>query len=427
MTTATHPQLGAPQGTYADVLAALSVAADKPNESSALLLVDVAEVSLLQARIGIESSAALLKSLSNAFSSTLLARGNAICVGDGRYCVIIGAVRNRGHAVLAGEKLLRVADDVMAAAAVEIKPRINIGIALHPAHTSDPNKLLRFAQLAGVAARDEPRRLQVYDEACAEKVLKTWELSDAFAKALDCGDLSVFYQPKIRMSDGGTAGVEALMRWIRDGQTIATPDVFIPLAEEAGLINAATWYVMSNALRVARECADLPVAVNITPCMLHHREFMETVHAATSTWGAKNNSILTLEITEGALMADFEQASARLSKLRDSGFRISIDDFGTGYSSLSYFKKIPADELKIDKSFVLRMQLDRADRQLVETIINLAQQFKLQTVAEGVEDQATYDALARLGCDYAQGFLFSPAVSSESLKLWLAGHVRVFT
>jgi EAL domain-containing protein (putative c-di-GMP-specific phosphodiesterase class I) len=131
---------------------------------------------------------------------------------------------------------------------------------------------------------------------------------------------------------------------------------------------------------------------------------------------------LTLEITEGALIADFEQATSRLARLRELDVRISIDDFGTGYSSLSYFKKIPADELKIDKSFVMRMLSDEADQRLVATIISLAHQFRLVVVAEGVEDQPTLDLLARMDCDCAQGYLFAPALNAEQLGLWLRGN-----
>ena len=359
-----------------------------------------------------------LRGLTNAFSQVLATRGTIVCLGDGRHCIIISALRNRGHAVLAGEKLLRVADDLVTGADLAFRPQISIGIALYPSQTSEPQVLLRYAQLAAAAARSQLLRLQVYDEGCADRVLKSWELSDALAKALDNGELSVFYQPKIAMIGERVAGVEALSRWLREGKAVAGPDVFIPLAEEVGLINVATWYVLSNALRLAAECGGLPVAVNISPRMLHHPEFMDMVRTAIATWGVKENG-LTLEVTEGALIADFDQASERLMKLRDAGLRISIDDFGTGYSSLSYFKKIPADELKIDKSFVMRMMLDPADHRLVETIVRLAQQFRLATVAEGVEDRETYQALANMGCDYAQGYLFSPAIGADSLKEWL--------
>jgi EAL domain-containing protein (putative c-di-GMP-specific phosphodiesterase class I) len=211
--------------------------------------------------------------------------------------------------------------------------------------------------------------------------------------------------------------------WVcwRAGPPGPTPDVFVPLAEEAGLIQDMTWYALSNSLQQAAARKGLGVAVNITPGMLHHRDFVEMIRSAVSTWSVKSGG-LTLEITEGALIVDFEQATARLARLREFDVRISIDDFGTGYSSLSYFKKIPADELKIDKSFVMGMRSDEADQRLVETIISLAHQFRLDVVAEGVEDQPTMDLLARMGCDYAQGYLIAPALDAEQLEIWLRGH-----
>jgi EAL domain-containing protein (putative c-di-GMP-specific phosphodiesterase class I) len=338
--------------------------------------------------------------------------------GDGRFCVLVSAIRNRGHAILAGEKLARASEEAMNDAAVTIAPDINIGIAVYPRQAADAEGLLRKAQLAAAAVRKSRSRMQVFDDSCTNQVLKPWELGDAFAKALRSGELQVYYQPKLRIADGRAVGVEALMRWLKNDQPIATPDVFIPLAEQTGLIQDTTWFALSNSLQQAAAWEGMSVAVNITPGMLHHREFVEMVLSAVSTWNVKSGG-LTLEITEGALIADFAQATARLARLRDSGVHISIDDFGTGYSSLSYFKKIPADELKIDKSFVMRMLEDESDQRLVETIINLARQFGLEVVAEGVETQQTLDMLAGMGCHYAQGFLFAPALHKDKLQIWL--------
>lgn len=394
-----------------------------PSASLAAMLIDVADVARFQARLGYASSASLLQQLCAGFESALGARGRIIRLGDGCFCAIVRSVRNRGHAVLAAEKFARTADDLFGAAGVAIKPRINIGVALYPAQATQGEPLLRLAQLAAEASRKRASRIVVFDDVCDSEVIAPWNLGNEFAQALETGGLSVHYQPKISMSTGMPTGVESLMRWIENGKPVATPDVFIPLAEEAGLIHAATWYSLSNSLRTSADCGGLAVAVNITPGMLHHREFLDMVRTAVSTWGIAAGS-LTLEITEGALIADFTEATVRLRKLRDLGLRVSIDDFGTGYSSLSYFKKVPADELKIDKSFVGGMTRDAADHKLVRTIVGLAQQFNLSIVAEGVEDRLTFDCLADLGVHQAQGFLFSPALSAARLKLWLADHSR---
>jgi EAL domain-containing protein (putative c-di-GMP-specific phosphodiesterase class I)/GGDEF domain-containing protein len=406
--------------SLSELLAALGGALKGSSNSFALLLVDVADLPTLQARLGFERSAVLLESMATHFALALGARGTVFRFGEGRFAILISAIRNRGHAVLAAEKITRAAEEAMNDAGIIVAPDINIGIALYPHQSADAETLLRKAQLAGAAVRKRHSRMQVFDDSCSSQILKPWELGDAYARALRSGELQVFYQPKLRISDGRVVGVEALMRWLKDDQPVATPEEFIPLAEETGLIQDTTWFVLSNSLQQAATWKNLSVAVNITPGMLHHRDFVEMVLSAVSTWSVKRGA-LTLEITEGALIADFAQATERLAKLRELGVHISIDDFGTGYSSLSYFKKIPADELKIDKSFVMRMLEDQSDQRLVETIINLARQFALEVVAEGVETQQALDMLAGMGCHFAQGYLFAPALHKDRLRAWLHG------
>ena len=400
---------------------ALGAALQCSGSSLALVLLEMRDFPNLQARLGFEASGVLLQGLSQRLSAALNGRATVYKFGEARFCVLVKAVRNRGHAVLAAERLARAAQEVMTDAALALAPEMNVGVAIYPSQAANAEELLRKAQLAAAAVTTRSVRLQVFDENCAAEVMNDWELREAFAVALRSGELQVCYQPKMRIADRRPVGVEALMRWIRGGQAVATPDVFIPLAEKAGLIQDTTWYALTNALRHANAWRGLSVAVNITPAMLHHRDFVEMVRSTISTWTVRNHG-LTLEITEGALVVDFEQATSRLKRLRELGVRISIDDFGTGYSSLSYFKKIPADELKIDKSFVMGMLTDDADQSLVQTIIALARRFRMEVVAEGVEDQATFEMLSGMHCDYAQGFLFAPALSAEHLAEWLKSY-----
>ncbi len=405
--------------SHGELLPALEAALAASHGTLALLLIDVIDLPALRARMGFEACSALLAQLAAQFAEALGTRGQVLRFGEGCFCALVRPVHNRGHAVLAGERLMRAAADTVADASVVIAPELTVGVALFPSQGRTGAELLHKAQLAGTTVRRGGGRVRVFDDSGAAEAIEPWALGDRFAEALRAGELQVFYQPKISVADGRVAGVEALMRWLQEsGRPVTTPDLFIPLAEQAGLIQDTTWFALGNALPRMAALGGLPVAVNITPGMLHHPEFVEMVRSALASWRVTPNS-LTLEITEGALIADLDQATARLRKLRDLGVRISIDDFGTGYSSLSYFKKIPADELKIDKSFVLRMASDEADQRLVGTIISLAQQFQLQIVAEGVEDQATLDMLGRMGCDYAQGYLFSPALSAEKLAVWL--------
>ncbi len=415
--------VGAPRSLdYAGLVAEIQAFILASQGSAALLLVDVAEVSRMQARLGFEATETLLDALAGHFVAAMGARGLVRRLGDARFCVMVKDIRNRGHAVLAAEKLLRVADNALTDGTIAIKPDMPVGIALFPAHATEPLELLRDAQLAATTARQRRGRIHVFDAESSAQMLRPWELSESFVRALDSGELQVYFQPKICIADGRVAGCEALMRWLdENGKPVATPDVFMALAEEAGLMHDATWYSLTNSLRMINDLPGTRVAVNITPGMLHHREFIEMVRTAVQTWHVAPGA-LTLEVTEGAIIGDFEQSSRLLNQARDMGVRVSIDDFGTGYSSLSYFKRIPADELKIDKSFTFRIAKDPQDAGLVQTIISLARQFKLEVVAEGVEDTTTLELLRGMSCDYAQGWLYAPALERGKFVDWVAAN-----
>ena len=390
------------------------------SDALAVMLAAVPDAPAMQARFGFEASARLFQSLSDRFTTLLGERGSVLRFGDGRFCVVLRGIRNSGHALLAAKRLQQLCDEAMAETTLPVPPLLHLGIALYPQHAREPERLLHMAQLALTTAADSGvPTAELYDPARAEKVLEPWALGDSFAQALRTGALEVHYQPKVRIADRRIAGVEALLRWSEAGRAIASPEVFIPLAEKAGLIVDTTWYVLSNSLQLAQAHENLAVAVNVTPGMLHDADFLEMVRAALSTWNVSTNA-LTLEVTEGALIADFDQAMGKLARLRELGVRVSIDDFGTGYSSLSYFRRIPANEVKIDKSFVMRMLTEDGDQRLVEVIINLAHQFRMQVVAEGVESTDALQALQRMGCDYAQGFLISTALTATALAEFLA-------
>ena len=407
--------------SYPRTLGALTDSLGRAAESQALLLVNFDDLLELQAQLGFQASSALVSSLAGSFATALGGRAAALRLGDASCCVLVNGVRNGGHAMLAADKLLRVADAAMSESGLTVRPGLSIGVALCPGHATEAAGLLRKAQLAAAAARKRSRRSLVYDDGCAGLALQPAQLSLEFEHALETGALTVHYQPKVRIGDGQVSGAEALMRWLRDGKPVTTPEVFIPLAERAGLIHDTTWYALGNALRTSVALQGLHVAVNITPGMLHHREFSDMVETAVRSWNVARG-VLTLELTEGALIADFDEATARLMRVRDLGVRVSIDDFGTGYSSLSYFKKIPADEIKIDKSFVRQLLQDKDNQRLVRTIIALAGQFELEVVAEGVEDRATLRTLAAMGCDHVQGHLFTAALDEDSLRSWLDQH-----
>lgn len=233
--------------------------------------------------------------------------------------------------------------------------------------------------------------------------------------AVDSGQMSMSYQPKLRVADRGLVGAEALMRWQHRSRGAVSPEVFIPVAEKTGQICSITAWALNMALRHAGQWGGDPlsVAVNVPAQMIARHDLPDLVDNALQLWG-RSDTQLVLEITERSLVADHRHSFAVLSRIRDLGVRISIDDFGTGYSRLAYFKDIPVDELKIDRSFVSGLLIDEASVDITTLIIDLAHRFGMSVVGDGVEDADTFQLLSRMGCDMVQGYLFSPALSPDA-------------
>jgi EAL domain-containing protein (putative c-di-GMP-specific phosphodiesterase class I) len=212
------------------------------------------------------------------------------------------------------------------------------------------------------------------------------------------------------------------MRWNRPDSGNVPPEIFIDVAEMTGQIDPLTRFAFHRALRQLGEwpksVGPIGVAVNVTPSIVCNPELVDVIRNTAGLWSVGFDR-LTVEVTENALMVDRERSHRVLTEIRELGARISIDDFGTGYSSLSYLKEIPADELKIDKSFVMNMLTDEADRKIVEQIIALGRSFDLEVVAEGVENAEVADRLAAMGCDYAQGFHYARPLPPQDFAAWL--------
>jgi EAL domain-containing protein (putative c-di-GMP-specific phosphodiesterase class I) len=235
---------------------------------------------------------------------------------------------------------------------------------------------------------------------------------------LENREFILHYQPKVRLCDGRTTGVEALVRWDHPDLGLVLPDQFIPLLERTVLLRPLTYYVLDHALQQWRTWSqrsiEVGLAVNLSPRSLFDLELPDRVDEMLRRWGVPAEA-LTLELTESFLMADSGRSIGVLAELADVGVRLSIDDFGTGYSSLSHLKRLPIAEIKIDRSFVMHMTEDANDAMIVGATIDLGRNLGLQVVAEGVEDRATADRLTDLECDLAQGYWFSQPVPGTDL------------
>ena len=246
-------------------------------------------------------------------------------------------------------------------------------------------------------------------------------LSGELRAAIEKDELRLYYQPKVDLATGRLDSVEALVRWQHPTRGFMPPDQFIPLAEQTGLITPLSHWVLTAAVRQCRLWQDagrpIRIAVNLSTRLLLRRDLVETITALLQAEGVQPRW-LEVEITESAMMADPSRALSMLTRLHDMGVRLAIDDFGTGYSSLSYLKRLPVDEIKIDKSFVLDMPANNDDAAIARSIIDLGHNLNLSVVAEGVEDDATWHQLLAMGCDQAQGYYLSRPLPAADFAVW---------
>ncbi|MEO5596354.1 MAG: bifunctional diguanylate cyclase/phosphodiesterase [Lysobacteraceae bacterium] len=387
-----------------------------------LLVIDIDNFAQINGVSGYAFGDHVLKHLATQLRGVARPQDFVARIGDNRFGLILPRILNQGHAELAVKKLLRLLEMPVQLGAVRMTIVVTVGIALCPAHATVAEYLLRSAELALVMARSEGQRYLFSPEATHPRLLSDlWDLELELANAIDRGEMSMYYQPQVRISDRRVIGAEALMRWKSRVHGVVSPNVFVPLAERTGQIRKLTIWAMNTVLRQAAEWkhdfGPLAVSVNMPSGLVEQRDLPELVENALQLWHTDRVK-LVLEITERSLM-NREHALAKLTRIRNLGVKISIDDFGTGYSCLAYFKNIPADELKIDQSFVRDLLTDTASADITTLIIELAHRFDLSVVGEGIEDLATLEKLRIGGCDIAQGYLFAKAMPSAQFQEWL--------
>lgn len=286
----------------------------------------------------------------------------------------------------------------------------------------DVDELLKRADVALRAARTSGEQVRAYVPSMGQMFLRRFQLVTQFRQAMETGQVRVHYQPKISLPSRAVLGVEALVRWRHPEFGDLHPDEFVPAVEAAGLVDALTDFVLEQALIKVRKWMNrdlrIGVAVNMSVRSLANLTFPDMVSAALARHEVPAE-LLTLELTESGVMADPARALPVLQALSNLGVVLAVDDFGTGYSSLAYLRRLPVDEVKIDKSFVFGMGSDLGDLAVVRSIVELGHSLGLTVVAEGVEEDVARDQLAAMGCDVAQGYLISRPLSEERLEAWL--------
>lgn len=297
-----------------------------------------------------------------------------------------------------------------------------LGVAMYPDNGEDVDTLMSRADIAMYGAKHKDVGLVFYEPTMDPHNPQRLQLLGDLRHALARNEFVLYYQPKVAMHSGEVVGLEALIRWKHPVHGLIAPDEFLPLAERSGLINPITDWVIHSALTQARSWHAsghlLEIAVNVSARTLQEPNLNGTLQAEIEQAGLAPE-LLELEVTENVLMSNIDQVAGMLANVGGLGVRIAIDDFGTGQSSLAYLKKLPLHTLKIDKSFVLAMSHDENDAVIVRSTIDLAHNLGYEVVAEGVEDKETWDLLAVLGCDIAQGHYVSPPIEAERIDDWL--------
>ena len=349
--------------------------------------------------------------------------------GD-EFGVLLPVVRDAAMAAEVAERIRVALGQPFVFDGLSIDVEASIGVALYPAHATQADALMQRADVAMYQAKETRNGIETYDPDRDSHSSQRLSLFGQLRRAIEDGELVLHYQPKVDLETGQVAGVEALVRWEHPERGLLAPDTFVPLAEQTGLMKSLTANVLEQALRQTATWAEaglqVRMAVNVSARDLHDDGFCGRVSEALDRTGVPA-SYLELELTERVVMADPERALENLTALSRLGVRLSLDDFGTGYSSLAYLRRLPVTEIKIDKSFVLRMDVDDEDATIVRSTIDLAHGLGLRVLAEGVETAETWQRLSELGCDAAQGYFLSRPHPASVVTDWLAARDSIPT
>jgi diguanylate cyclase (GGDEF)-like protein len=389
---------------------------------AALLLIDLDRFKEVNDTLGHHYGDQLLIKVAERLQATLR-RGEMVArLGGDEFAVLLPGVSGAQDVAAVAARLHDALDEPFPLDGIDLTVAASIGAALRPQHGTTADELLQRADIAMYAAKATRVGYLLFDAGQDSSDPRKLTLASELRRSIDQGELVLHYQPKVDAQTGRLVGAEALVRWQHPEHGLIPPDEFIPLAEHTGLINPLTTFVLDTALRQCRSWLrngqEVPVAVNISTHRLLDLGFPAEVAnlLAASDVPAR---LLTLEITESAIMADPERAMLVVQQLHDLGIHLSIDDFGTGYSSMAYLKNLPVDELKIDRSFVSNMTTDERDAVIVRSTVELGRNLGLHVIAEGVEDVATWAELDAVGCHAIQGYYVSRPVPPSGFDEWL--------
>lgn len=401
-----------------DRLESATLRAQRNKTMLALLMVDIDNLKLINETLGHHNGDKVILSVASRLNSTIRNTDTLSRSGGDEFNLIIENIRHLEDVGLMAEKFSRTIEHSMTIMDQDIHIKASIGVSIYPQDGKDIGSLLSNADSALYRAKDKGgNTYEFYSPELGKKARRRLELENNLRRALDNDELVVYYQPKINLITDEPSGMEALVRWNHPVQGIISPDEFIPIAEETGLIIPLGEQVIEKSCRQFKQWQDENIPVSNISINVSARQFKEQDLVTLLKEVLQKNKLdathVELELTESTLLKNEDQAESILNQLHNMGIKISIDDFGTGYASLSYLKRLPIDVLKIDKSFIDGILHDSDDIAIVNAIYGLAKGFELQLVAEGIETKEQLEKVKELGVDYGQGYFWSPPLHAD--------------
>ncbi|GAA2631329.1 bifunctional diguanylate cyclase/phosphodiesterase [Streptomyces axinellae] len=395
--------------------------AERTGARSALVLIDLDRFRSVNDTLGHLAGDRLLLQIAQRLRDALPRGAEAARLGGDEFAVLLPVADSITSAQRVARGLVSALGSPLDLDGLTLVLEASAGVAVFPDHATEAEGLLRRADVAMYEAKRDRTAVEVYEATRDGNTPDRLGLLADLRRALDACEVELHYQPKVGF-DGTVSGLEALVRWVHPERGRVPPDEFIAIAETSGLMPRLTEYVLETALAqvaIWRSCGLMvPVAVNVSPRDVHSPGFAGSVAARLARHGVPPGA-LQLEITEHVLLEDPQQAADTLAGLTGHGVKMSLDDFGTGYSSLVHLRRLPVSELKIDRSFVARLAVDTEDAEIVRCTVDLAHSLGLMVVAEGVEDDETWERLRDLGCDAVQGWLVAAAMPPGETTAWL--------
>lgn len=414
-----------PNRTLAKDRLALMISLAKRNQTmAAVLFLDLDNFKTVNDSLGHGVGDELLCQVADRLLTILRDSDTVSRQGGDEFLLLIGGMTDDSAIAAAATKVTQQLAQPFVLNGMDVMATASLGVAVYPRDGVDSETLLKNADMAMYRAKDAGRNaFRFFDPAMNESVVEHLHMANGLRAAMTNGELQVYFQPQIELATGVVVGAEALLRWKHPELGFIPPNKFIPVAERTGLINEVGSWVMDASCRQAqawreRGLGELVVAINVSPIQFRREDIEREVVNALSNYNLPASAI-ELELTESLLVADAEQVSQILKRLGAQGIKFSIDDFGTGYSNLGYLQRFSVHRLKIDQSFVYKLAHSPQEDGIVRAVIEMAHCLKLEVVAEGVEDAATLQALQGFGCEYGQGYHWSPALPADAFEAFV--------